>query len=203
MSDEKTQSVDRLADPSALGLFGLAVITLVACTQKFGITDGVTGVMSWAIFLGGCMQLIAGVFDFKKNNVFGGTAFIAYGFFWCAMAFSWAVASGIFGEQAAAAFDPKQTGVAFLAYLILTAFMTIGALRTTKVLFLIFLAIDFLFIGLALSSFGIAAEATHMLAAVSELVISLLSFYGAGANVLNRHFGEEFLPLGKAFWAKG
>lgn len=203
MGEEKAQSVDRLADPSALGLFGLAVITLVACTQKFGITEGVTGVMSWAIFLGGCMQLIAGVFDFKKNNVFGGTAFIAYGFFWCAMAFSWAVTSGIFGEQAALAFDPKQIGVAFLAYLILTAFMTIGALRTTKVLFLIFLAIDFLFIGLALSSFGIATEATHMLAAVSELVISLLSFYGAGANVLNRHFGEEFLPLGKAFWAKG
>ena len=203
MGEEKAQSVDRLADPSALGLFGLAVITLVACTQKFGITEGVTGVMSWAIFLGGCMQLIAGVFDFKKNNVFGGTAFIAYGFFWCAMAFSWAVTSGIFGEQAALAFDPKQTGVAFLAYLILTAFMTIGALRTTKVLFLIVLAIDFLFIGLALSSFGIATEATHMLAAVSELVISLLSFYGAGANVLNRHFGEEFLPLGKAFWAKG
>lgn len=50
------------------------------------------------------------------------------------MAFSWAVTSGIFGEQAALAFDPKQTGVAFLAYLILTAFMTIGALRTTKVL---------------------------------------------------------------------
>lgn len=40
-----------------------------------------------------------------------------------------------------------------MAYLILTAFMTIGALRTTKVLFFIFLAIDFLFVGLALSAF--------------------------------------------------
>lgn len=58
----------------------------------------------------GVHAVIAGVFDFKKNNVFGGTAFIAYGF-WCAMsAFRKRVTSGTFGEQAAAAFDPKQTG---------------------------------------------------------------------------------------------
>lgn len=203
MSESNEKTTNQLADPSALGLFGLAIITLVACSQKFGITEGVMGVMSWALFLGGCMQLIAGVIDFKKNNVFGGTAFIAYGFFWCAMAFSWAVSGGMFGELPADAFDPRQTGVAFVAYLILTAFMTVGALRTTKVLFFIFLAIDFLFIGLALSTFGIAPEATRMLAAVSELVISLLSFYGAGAHVLNHHFDEQFLPLGKAFWTKG
>ena len=98
--------------------------------------------------------------------------------------------------------DPRQTGAAFVAYLILTAFMTIGALRTTKVLFFIFLAIDFLFVGLALSAFGVAREATHMLAAISELVISLLSFYCAGANILNNHFGDQFLSLGNPFWSK-
>ncbi len=200
MSDSKIDQRNTLADPSALGLFGLAIITLVACSQKFGLTDGTSGVMGWAIFLGGCMQLIAGIIDFKKNNVFGGTAFVAYGFFWLAIAFGWAVGNGMFGEFAAAAFDPKQTGMAFVAYLILSTFMTIGALRTTKVLFFIFLAIDFLFIGLSLSTFGIASEATHFLAAASELVISLLSFYAAGANVLNQHFGKPTFPLGKAFW---
>ena len=39
------------ADPSALGLFGLAVITLVASSQKLGITTGVSLVLPWAIFL--------------------------------------------------------------------------------------------------------------------------------------------------------
>lgn len=200
MSEEKTVlTKPDLADPSALGLFGLAIVTLVASSQKFGFTEGTAGVLAWAIFLGGCMQLIAGILDFKKNNVFGGTAFVAYGFFWLAMAFSWSVSLGMFGEQAKAGFDSSQTGVAFVAYLILTIFMTVGALKTTKVLFFIFLAIDFLFIGLALSSFHIAYEATHLLAAGSELVVSLLSFYGAGANVLNKHYGRQVLPLGKAF----
>ena len=39
----------------------------------------------------------------------------------------------------------------------------------------------------------------HLLAAYSELAVGLLSLYGAGANVLNKHFGFAFLPLGKPF----
>jgi len=199
---EVVQAKQVLADPSGLGLLGLAVVTLVASSQKLGWTSGASGVMGWAVFLGGLAQLIAGIIDFKKNNVFGGTAFIAYGLFWMAMQFSSAVTLGIFGEGAAEAYDPVQNGMGFLGYLIFTAFMTIGALRTNKVLFLIFFFIDLLFVGLFFSSLGIAEHAMHMLAAVSELVIALLSFYGAGANVLNHQFGEVFLPLGKAFWQK-
>lgn len=87
----------------------------------------------------------------------------------------------------------------YLGYLIFTLFMTIGAAETNKVLFAIFVMIDFLFIGLALSSFGIMEHGMHLLAANSELIIALLSLYGAGANVLNKHFGFNFLPIGKPF----
>jgi len=38
-----------------------------------------------------------------------------------------------------------------------------------------------------------------MLAAVSELLIALLSFYGSAAVVLNTHFGQVVLPVGKPF----
>ena len=77
--------------------------------------------------------------------------------------------------------------------------MTIGAMETNKVLFIIFCLIDFLFIGLSLSTFGIAAEFTHKVAAYSELLIALFSFYGSAAAVLNTHFGRVFLPVGKPF----
>lgn len=85
----------------------------------------------------------------------------------------------------------------YLGYLIFTLFMTIGAAETNKVLFAIFVMIDFLFIGLALSSFGIMEHGMHLLAAYSEMIIALLSFYGAVANVLNKHFGFNFLPIGR------
>lgn len=197
---EKNQNVKIVtADPSALGLFGLAMVTLVASSQKLGITTGSSFVIPWAIFLGAFAQLFACINDSKRNNTFGTTAFGAYAFFWMAMATSWMIKMGVFGEALASNVDPKQLGFAFIGYLIFTLFMTIGAMETHKVLFLIFFFINFLFIGLALDSFGIMGEFPHKLAAYSELIISLLSFYGSGASVLNTHFGKEFLPVGKPF----
>ncbi|MBU7591721.1 acetate uptake transporter [Metabacillus halosaccharovorans] len=187
------------ADPSAIGLFGLAMVTLVASSQKLGLTEGLSFILPWAFFLGGLAQLFACVQDAKHNNIFGTTAFGAFGLFWFGVGMSWLIQLGAFGENLAANADPKQLGVAFIGYFIFSVYMTIGAMETHKVLFFIFVFIDFLFIGLSLSTFGIMHEATHMLAAVSELIIALLSFYGSAAVVLNTHFGQIVLPVGKPF----
>ncbi|PAF40283.1 hypothetical protein CHH69_04000, partial [Terribacillus saccharophilus] len=114
---------------------------------------------------------------------------------------SWLIQLGTFGENLQTAADSRQLGVAFIGYLIFSLFMTVGAMGTHKVLFFIFVAIDFLFIGLSLSSFDIAYGITHTLAGVAELIISLLSFYGSAAAVLNGHYGQTVLPIGKAFGA--
>ena len=187
------------ADPSALGLFGLAMVTFVASSQKLGLTEGLSFILPWAFFLGGLAQIIAGLMDSKHNNVFGTTAFTAYGLFWFGVGMSWLIQLGALGQTLAADADPKQLGMAFLGYLIFSIFMTIGAMETHKVLFSIFVFIDFLFIGLALSSFNIAHETTHMIAAISEMMVALLSFYGSVAAVLNVHFGKVVLPVGKPF----
>ena len=187
------------ADPSALGLLGLAMVTLVASSQKLGWTEGVAFVLPWAIFLGAFAQLMASILDFKKDNVFGATAFGGYAFFWFAVAMSWMMKLGMFGEAAAKTADGQQLGFAFLGYLIFTVFMTIGALETHKVLFTIFLLIDLLFLGLTLSTFGIVEHVSHQLAAWAEFFIALTSFYGCGAAVLNGHLGRVFLPVGKPF----
>ncbi len=193
---QKVKSV--VANPTALGLFGLAIVTLVASSQKLGLTTGLSFVLPWAIFLGAFVQMVACIFDFKHDNMFGATAFGAYAFFWLGVAMSWMIKMGVFGPELAAAVDVKQLGVAFIGYLIFTFYMTIGAVETNKVLFFIFLFIDFLFIGLAGDIFGWFGFA-HALAAYSELIISLLSFYGSAAVLLNHHFGKQFLPLGKPF----
>ncbi|MBO1512507.1 MULTISPECIES: acetate uptake transporter [Metabacillus] len=200
MDIQNTQQVKvTTADPSALGLFGLAMVTFVASSQKLGLTEGLSFILPWAFFLGGIAQLFACVQDAKHNNIFGTTAFGAFGLFWFGVGMSWLIQLGFFGEKLAADADPKQLGVAFIGYLIFSIYMTIGAMETHKVLFFIFVFIDFLFIGLSLSTFGIMHEETHMLAAVSEFIIALLSFYGSAAVVLNTHFGQVVLPVGKPF----
>ena len=187
------------ADPSALGLFGLAMVTLVASSQKLGLTTGLSYVIPWAIFLGAFAQLFACINDSKRNNTFGTTAFGAFAFFWLAVASCWLIKLGVFGATLATSADVKQLGVAFLGYLIFSLYMTIGSMETNKVLFIIFCLIDLLFLGLSLSSFGIFSEHAHKLAAYSELLIALFSFYGSAASVLNIQFGRIFLPVGKPF----
>ncbi|HBH12552.1 MAG TPA: hypothetical protein DDX29_05520 [Clostridiales bacterium] len=187
------------ADPSALGLFGLAMVTLVASSQKLGITSGLSFVIPWAIFLGAFAQLYASIVDGKKNNTFGMTAFGAYAFFWLGVATSWLINMGVFGPELAGAVDIKQFGFAFIGYLVFSIFMTIGSMETNKVLFIIFCLIDVLLIGLAMSSFGFMPEFGHTLASYSEITIAMVSLYGSGASVLNKHFGKQFLPLGQPF----
>jgi succinate-acetate transporter protein len=188
-----------VADPTALGLFGLAMVTLVASSQKLGLTTGVSLILPWAIFLGGCAQLYACIQDAKKNNLFGATAFGAFAFFWFGVALTWLIQNGVFGAKLAETADVKQLGFAFVGYLIFSVYMTLGAMEVHKVLFLIFLFIDFLFIGLSLSTLRIAPEFGHAFAAYSEFIIAMLSFYGSAAAVLNAHFGRVFLPVGKPF----
>lgn len=199
LNQNSTETKITTADPSALGLFGLAIVTLVASSQKLGITQGTSFIIPWAIFLGAFAQLFACIGDSKRNNVFGTTAFGGYAFFWFSVAFSWMISLGVFGEAMANSVDTKQLGFAFVGYLIFSVFMTIGAMETHKVLFTIFFLIDLLFIGLSLSTFGIMEHFAHGLAAYSEILISLVAFYGSAASVLNHHFEKEFLPVGKPF----
>ena len=192
-----------VADPSALGLFGLAMVTLVASSQKLGFTTGLSFIVPWALFLGALAQLMACAYDFKHGNTFGATAFGAYGLFWVGVAASWLIRMGVFGPELAAEVDSRELGVAFLGYTIFSLYMTLGAMETHKVLFSIFVLIDVLLGALAYNTFFPQSHGAHALAAWSELAISLLSFYGSAAAVLNNHFGRPFLKVGRPFgWFK-
>lgn len=187
------------ADPSAIGLFGLAMVTLVASSQKLGWTGpGLSLVIPWAIFLGAAAQLFACVMDCRRNNLFGTIAFGGYGLFWLGVAMSWLISMGALGEPLKEAADGAQLGVAFVGYLIFTLYMTVAAVKTNKVLLIIFILIDLLFLGLSLSTLGIAQEFFHMVAAIAELLIALVSFYGSAACVINGMYGRTILPQGKA-----
>lgn len=187
-----------VADPTVLGLFGLALVTFVASSQKLGITEGLGFVLPWALFLGGVAQLIAGIFDFKHNNLFGATAFCAYGLFWIGMAMSWLIRLGCFGDTLAASADVRQLGFVFIGFLLLSIPLTISTLKMSKVMFVLMSLICLLFIGLGLDAFG-CGHIWHEIAAYTELAIALLTFYALAAKYLNTFFGKEILKVGKAF----
>ena len=187
-----------VADPTTLGLFGLAIVTLVASSQKLGITDGLSFVLPWAIFLGGIAQIIAAMFDFKHNNLFGSTAFSAYGLFWLGMGMSWLTKLGCLGETLASSADTRQLGFVFAGYAILSIALTVSTVKMSKAMFFLMSLIVLLFVGLAMDTFGFG-QVWHDVAAYTELAISLLTFYVLSAKYLSGFFGKSILPVGSPF----
>jgi succinate-acetate transporter protein len=186
------------ADPTALGLFSLAIVALVESTDELGLTHGLTFLVPWVFFLGGIAQLFAARLDARNNSIFGATVWGLYGVFWISHAVIMMMQSGFFGPNLAIG-DVRQLGMVYLGYLIFSIFVTIAAMETNKVLFFIILLLDIEFLGLFLSSFDIMYSLTFNMGAIAELLVSLLSFYGAGAVLLNTCFQKVLLPLGKPF----
>ncbi|HBV66886.1 MAG TPA: hypothetical protein DEF04_00935, partial [Clostridiales bacterium] len=95
--------------------------------------------------LGGAAQIIAGIMEFKKNNVFGATAFTAYGFFWWSLILIWI--NPFDGIKSA---DEKSMGFYLLLWGIFTLFMFIGTLKHNRASQVVFLSLTVLFFLLAI-----------------------------------------------------
>lgn len=186
-----------MADPTALGVFGLAMVTFVAASQKLGLTTGSAYIVPWAMFLGSAAQIWAATVDFKKNNYFGATVLGAYGLFWMAVSMHWAIGQGWLGAIDPAKADPSQLAYACFGYFIFSIFIMVASFEANKVFAAILVLINILLPSLGFAVLKISPEIFSPLAAWSELGISLLGFYAAGAIFLNNFFGRTMLPLGK------
>lgn len=184
-----------MSDPTALGVFGLAIVTFVAASAKLGWTSGVTYLIPWALFLGSAAQIWASTVDFKKNNYFGAIVLGVYGLFWVSVAMHWAISLGWLGEVGEKA-DPRQLAFACFGYFFFSIFIMVAAFEANKVFAAILVLINILLPALGLTILGVSPEIFSPLAAYSELGISLLGFYAAGAVFLNSYFGRTVLPLG-------
>jgi len=188
-----------MSDPTALGVFGLSMVTFVAASQKMGWTTGSVYMIPWALLLGSLAQIWASTIDFKKNNYFGSIVLGAYGLFWAAVAMHWAVANGMLGTIDPAKADARQLAFACIGYFFFSLFIMVAAFEANKMFALMLVLINILLPSLALSILGVNPGLFSPLAAWSELLISLLGFYTAGAIFLNSYFGRTLLPLGKPF----
>src|SRR5919199_3486968 len=83
--DQSTTAIaikDTTANPAPLGLFGFGMTTILLNLHNAGFFEMNAMIYAMGIFYGGLAQIVAGIMEAKKNNTFGLTAFISYGFFW-------------------------------------------------------------------------------------------------------------------------
>lgn len=182
---------DMHANPAPLGLFGFDMTTVLLNLHNAGCFEMNSMILSMGLCYGGAAQIIAGIFEYKKNNTFGMTAFISYGFFWISL-----VALILMGKWGwiSAASEP-----AMVAYLILWGIFTLllffGTLRLNRALQFVFASLTLLFFLLALGDAAKNPSITHF-AGYEGIICGGSAIYAATAGLLNEVFGRVVLPLG-------
>lgn len=183
-----------IADPGPLGLAAFALTTFILSAVNAGwIHKGTEPVVfGLALMYGGLAQLLAGMWEFKKGNTFGATAFCSYGAFWLSF---WAFVQFYSGKVPAA--DANQAvGIFLLAWGIFTAYMLIASLRTTAAVAVVFALLTVTFFLLAFGKFNGAAPGDGLtgLGGWFGLLTAAAAWYTSFAGVANSTFGKAILP---------
>jgi uncharacterized protein len=182
---------DNLANPAPLGLFGFGMTTVLLNLHNAGFYEMNAMILAMGLFYGGIAQVIAGILEYKKNNTFGMTAFISYGFFWISLV------GLIF--MAKWGWITATPGTALIAYLIMWGIFTLllffGTLRINRALQFVFGSLTILFFLLAIGD-ATKNESITRFAGIEGIICGGSAIYTGIANLLNEVYGYTILPLG-------
>lgn len=192
MSEEK--HLNGIADPGPLGLTGFATTTFVLSMINAHLVPAsvADAFLTLALFYGGLAQLLAGMWEFKKNNTFGATAFTSYGAFW--MSLAGIILLEKLGLINFGADGHIAVGLFLVAWTIFTFYMWIGTFRINRALLFVFTTLLITFILLDLAEFGIIANSVP--AGLVGLACAAGAWYTSAAGIINSTFGKVVLPIG-------
>ncbi len=182
-----------IADPGPLGLAAFAMTTFVLSVFNaniIGLAALEAVVLPLALFYGGVVQVLAGMWEFRKNNTFGALAFSSYGAFWISLA--WYLRYVVAGLPVDRAHE--ATGLFLLAWTIFTAYMLLASFGTTKVLTLVFAFLFATFLLLAIGALENNATIRHI-GGWLGLVTAFLAWYHSAAGVTSATMGRTLLPV--------
>lgn len=179
---------NNIANPAPLGLLGFSMTTILLNLHNAGIIQLSVVIIAMGFALGGAAQIIAGIMEFKKNNMFGATAFVAYGFFWWSLIFIW---TNPLGSNTA---DDISMGYYLLLWGIFSLAMFIGTLTHNKSSQTIFLSLTVLFFLLSIGDFtGIAMIKT--IAGYVGIFCGASALYASLAQIINHEHKKNIFPL--------
>jgi uncharacterized protein len=181
---------DNSANPAPLGLFGFGMTTVLLNIHNAGFYEMNSMILAMGIFYGGLAQVVAGVLESKKNNTFGMTAFVSYGFFWLTL-----VALILMSKWGWIAATSKSSLATYLLlWGIFTLLLFIGTLRLTRALQFVFATLTILFFLLAIGNYT-ENEGIIKFAGWEGIICGSSAIYTGIANLLNEVYGRKVLPL--------
>ena len=206
MAESSTTQTSAVADPAPLGLAAFALTTAMLSGVNAGkIHTGALVFVGLALLYGGAAQFAAGMWEFRKGNTFGATAFCSYGGFWLAVAFSLAP---LFGGKNLAELAGTTTatdtahgvGLFLLGWTIFTGLMFLGTLRSNLALMAVFFFLFLTFLALTIGWLnGLPTPGSGALTWVNiggwlGIITALLAWYTALAGILESGRATFRLP---------
>jgi len=187
----KVEVTEKLCNPAPLGLAGFGLTTLLLNFVNADIIEreSIGMVLPVGLFYGGIAQFAAGMWEAKKNNTFGFTAFSSFGAFW--LAFGTMI---LLRDTEVIEPVPLNGLSVFLAgWGLFTAYMFIGTIKISRALQVVFASLTVLFFLLA---WGERNETVHTIAGWEGIFTACSALYASAAQVINEAWGQYILPLG-------
>lgn len=178
-----------IADPAPLGLAAFALTTFILSLANANVWPAAaSAAVALSVAYGGTTQLLAGMWEFKRNNTFGATAFSSYGAFWI----------GFFVLEKfvplKAADVPTAVGTFLLAWGIFTLYMTVASLRVSAAIVVVFVLLTVTFFLLAVGAYESSAGWTHAGGWVG-VATAAAAWYASFAGVVNSTFKRVVIPV--------
>jgi succinate-acetate transporter protein len=187
------------AVPLGLSAFAFTTALLGAVYAGFivpSIGTNLSIAVGAALFFGGAVQVLAGIGEFKRENIVMATVFSAYGGFLAALGAVFIPGFGILDLLSRAFAVHPALGLFFLCWTISSAVLFLGAFRTNLVFLgtLGFLSLGYLFLTIGELAGGDFPFFT--LGGWLAIVSALLAWYTALAGLLSAGHSTLRLPVG-------
>jgi succinate-acetate transporter protein len=192
-----------VADPAPLGLAAFALTTFMLSGHNATFIPDILWV-GLALFYGGIIQLLAGMWEFRNRNVFGATAFSTYGGFWLGLGITVVLLETTSIGKGLTPVDIGN-GVAWflVAFAIFNTYMMLWALRVNVAVFGVFLTLEITEILLAIGNFRVAHGSSPWILHAGGwvgIVTAAVAWYTSAAGVVNGMSPRPVLPVGSPMW---
>lgn len=194
LSEWATHTAATAGDPLPLGLaaLGTALVTCGALLATWfrPTGSGMEPILPGVLIFGGLIQLLAAMWAYRRNDLFGATAFGTFGGFFGIV--------GVLGLAAHPLFTSHQfgpLGVLVCCFGLIALFLAIAGSRLGLTLFGTYgaLAISLFLMGASL--IGGLNLATLVASGWAAVAAGLIAFYLAGAYLINSYYGKSVVPL--------
>jgi len=201
---EQQTAFSPVADPAPLGLAAFALTTfLLSGHNATFIPDAVW--VGFALFYGGLIQLLAGMWEFRNRNVFGATAFSTYGGFWLGLGIFVVLLTASHGFAGLLKGADLNNSLAWLlvAFAVFNTYMMLWATRVNLAVLLVFATLEATEILLAIGFFRLAHGMSPYMLHVggwAGIITAGVAWYTSAAGVVNGMAPRAVMPVGRPLW---